>query len=339
MLKVIEAQMRFGQIPIGDIVLDLKSRDDIPQLLGGLQHIYLDPSLRERVFNSLTELLPERVGGTGKVNPNTGRPGMVQWSILVLGVLRLGLNADYDRIQELANQHATVRQMLGHSDWANSDRYELQTLKDNLQLFTPEILDRINQEVVRAGHQLLKKNLDEGLNARGDSFVVETEVYFPTDTHLLYSEPKITRFGSSFAPGDKVIQMINNYDKDVFNGDIGKIDRMDLEEGRLFIDFDGRTVAYEFGELDELSLAYATSIHKAQGSEYPAVVIPLTTQHYLLLERNLVYTGVTRGKQLVVIIAQPKALAMAVRTQKSSRRLTNLPARLSGKAIMSRQMV
>ncbi|MFM2006654.1 MAG: hypothetical protein RLZZ09_2309 [Pseudomonadota bacterium] len=96
----------------------------------------------------------------------------------------------------------------------------------------------------------------------------------------------------------------------------------------MHIDFDGRRVDYEFGELDEVSLAYATSIHKSQGSEYPAVVIPLTTQHYMLLERNLVYTGVTRGKQLVVILAQPKALAMAVRTQKSARRLTHLPARL-----------
>jgi exodeoxyribonuclease V alpha subunit len=144
------------------------------------------------------------------------------------------------------------------------------------------------------------------------------------------SEPKITRFGSSFAPGDKVIQMVNNYDKEVFNGDIGKIDRIDLEESQVFVDFDGRTVEYEFGELDEISLAYATSIHKSQGSEYPAVVMPLTTQHYMLLERNLVYTGVTRGKKLVVIIAQPKALAMAVKTQRSARRLTNLPARLAG---------
>jgi uncharacterized protein YheU (UPF0270 family) len=143
------------------------------------------------------------------------------------------------------------------------------------------------------------------------------------------SEPKITRFGSTFAPGDKVLQTVNNYDKEVFNGDIGRIEKIDLEESLVFIDFEGRTVEYEFGELDEVSLAYATSIHKSQGSEYPAVVIPLTTQHYMLLERNLVYTGVTRGKQLVVILAQPKALAMAVRTQKSARRLTNLPRRLA----------
>jgi len=142
------------------------------------------------------------------------------------------------------------------------------------------------------------------------------------------SEPKITRFGSSFAPGDKVIQRVNNYDKDVFNGDIGRITKVDMEESQVTVDYDGKPVIYEFAELDELSLAYSTSIHKSQGSEYPVVVIPLTTQHYMMLERNLIYTGVTRGKKLVVVIAQPKALAMAVKNQKSNRRLTNLTVRL-----------
>lgn len=101
--------------------------------------------------------MPDRANGKGKATKHTGRPGMEQWKILVLGVLRLGLNADYDRIQELANQHKTIRQMLGHSDWLDEHRYELQTLRDNVSLFTPELLDRINQEVVNAGHQLLKK--------------------------------------------------------------------------------------------------------------------------------------------------------------------------------------
>jgi exodeoxyribonuclease V alpha subunit len=122
---------------------------------------------------------------------------------------------------------------------------------------------------------------------------------------------------------------VNNYDKEVFNGDIGTVVSIDVEESLLQINFDERTVDYEFNELDEISLAYAISIHKAQGSEYPAVVIPLAMQHYMLLERNLLYTGVTRGKQLVVIIAQPKALAMAVKSQRSQRRVTNLIARLS----------
>jgi len=143
------------------------------------------------------------------------------------------------------------------------------------------------------------------------------------------SEPKVTRYGSTYAPGDKVIQRINNYDKDVFNGDIGVINSIDLEDSLLKIQFDDRIVDYEFNELDEIALAYATSIHKAQGSEYPAVVIPLAMQHYLLLERNLLYTGVTRGKQLVVVIAQPKALAMAVKNQRSQRRMTYLIFRLN----------
>jgi exodeoxyribonuclease V alpha subunit len=143
------------------------------------------------------------------------------------------------------------------------------------------------------------------------------------------AEPKVTRFGTTFAPGDKVIQTVNNYDKEVFNGDIGQITEIDVEEGLLQVDYDGRSVEYEFGELDEVSLAYATSIHKSQGSEYPAVVIPLAMQHYTLLERNLIYTAVTRGKKLVTIIGQPKALAMAVKNRKSNKRLTKLAVRIS----------
>jgi exodeoxyribonuclease V alpha subunit len=143
------------------------------------------------------------------------------------------------------------------------------------------------------------------------------------------SEPKITKFGTTYAPGDKVIQRVNNYDKEVFNGDIGRITGIDPDEGTARVDYDGRTVVYDLSELDEVSLAYAASIHKSQGSEYPCVVIPLAVQHYLLLERNLLYTGVTRGKQLVVVIAEPKALAMAVRNRKAAKRVTRLAARLT----------
>lgn len=186
MRTVIQTQMQFGQVDIATIVFNPKSRDDIPQLLRGLQYIYTNAALRERVFTILQEVMPKRVGAEGKASPKTGRPGMEQWKILVLGVLRLGLNADYDRIQELANEHKTIRHMLGHSDWMEEKRYELQTIKDNISLFTPDILDRINQEVVNAGHQLLKKNDQEKLKARCDSFVVETDVHFPTDINLLW---------------------------------------------------------------------------------------------------------------------------------------------------------
>jgi exodeoxyribonuclease V alpha subunit len=137
-------------------------------------------------------------------------------------------------------------------------------------------------------------------------------------------EIRIERFGWTFCPGDKVMQVENNYDKDVYNGDLGVVSHIDMEEGELHIDFDGRDVAYGFGELDEVVLAYATTIHKSQGSEYPAVVIPLTTQHYPMLQRNLVYTGVTRGKRLVVLVGQRKALAIAVKGTRARRRWSKL---------------
>lgn len=141
----------------------------------------------------------------------------------------------------------------------------------------------------------------------------------------------ISRYGWTFSVGDKVLQTVNNYDKEVFNGDIGFVAHIDEEEDQLSVSFEGRIIVYEADELDELSLAYATTIHKAQGSEYPAVVIPLAMQHYTLLERNLLYTGITRGKSLVVIIGQSKALALAVKTVRSTKRLTNLTLRLSEK--------
>ena len=143
-----------------------------------------------------------------------------------------------------------------------------------------------------------------------------------------HAHPRVTRYGWTYAPGDKVIQTVNNYDKDVFNGDIGRVKAIDIEEGELLIEFDGRDVCYALNELDEVALAYAITIHKSQGSEYPCVVIPMVMQHFTLLERNLLYTGVTRGKQMVVLVGQPKAVGMAARTRKSNCRLTNLQARL-----------
>jgi exodeoxyribonuclease V alpha subunit len=135
---------------------------------------------------------------------------------------------------------------------------------------------------------------------------------------------QVQRFGWTFSPGDKVMQVTNDYERDVFNGDLGIISAVDAEEGTLTVSFDGRPVEYSFGELDELVLAYATTIHKSQGSEYPVVVIPMTTQHYTMLARNLVYTGVTRGKRLVILVGQRKALAIAVRNGGTRRRWSKL---------------
>jgi exodeoxyribonuclease V alpha subunit len=141
-------------------------------------------------------------------------------------------------------------------------------------------------------------------------------------------EPFVERFGWQFRPGDKVIQTENDYDKDVFNGDIGQVVKIDPVEHEVTIRFDQRELVYDFGELDEVSLAYAITIHKSQGSEFPAIVIPLAMQHYMLLQRNLVYTGITRGKKLVVLIGQRKALAMAVKNDRTENRFSGLLARL-----------
>jgi exodeoxyribonuclease V alpha subunit len=137
-------------------------------------------------------------------------------------------------------------------------------------------------------------------------------------------ERKVERFGWTFAPGDKVMQVENDYDKEVYNGDIGFVEDVDADAGELRASFDGRSVTYGFGELDALVLAYAVTIHKSQGSEYPAVIIPVTTQHYAMLQRNLLYTGLTRGKKLVVLVGQKKAVAIAVRNVSGRRRWSRL---------------
>jgi exodeoxyribonuclease V alpha subunit len=162
-----------------------------------------------------------------------------------------------------------------------------------------------------------------GLGARSLNIELQKALNPPGDI-------RIERFGWTFCPGDKVMQVENDYDKEVYNGDLGVVSGIDMEEGQLSVDFDGREVTYGFGELDELVLAYATTIHKSQGSEYPAVVIPLTTQHYPMLQRNLVYTGVTRGKRLVVLVGQRKALAIAVKGSRARRRWSKLREWLIG---------
>jgi exodeoxyribonuclease V alpha subunit len=137
-------------------------------------------------------------------------------------------------------------------------------------------------------------------------------------------EPTVERFGWRFQVRDKVIQTENDYKKEVFNGDIGTIEKIDPVEQELFIRFDDRLVVYDYGELDEVSLAYAVTIHKAQGSEFPAVVIPVAMQHYMLLQRNLIYTGITRAKRLLVVVGQKKALGLAIRNDQSRKRYSGL---------------
>jgi hypothetical protein len=171
--------MQVGEVDISKIKFDLKSRDDIPKILRGLQHLHLDLALRSKLF----ELLEEQIAP--KVDKRNGRPGMRLWTIFVCGVVRLDLNIDYDRLHELVNHHDTLRQMLGHGAF-DEERYHFQTLKDNVSLLTPELLDKINQLVVDSGHVLVKKKGNEALRGRCDSFVVETNVHYPTDINLLY---------------------------------------------------------------------------------------------------------------------------------------------------------
>jgi exodeoxyribonuclease V alpha subunit len=133
---------------------------------------------------------------------------------------------------------------------------------------------------------------------------------------------ELTRGDRAFRKGDKVMQLKNDYDKSVFNGDIGVVTAIDREEGQLRVDFEGRLAAYERSELDQLQHAYAVSIHKSQGSEYAAVVIPIATQHYMMLQRSLLYTAVTRGKKLVVLVGSKRAIGMAVRNADARKRFT-----------------
>jgi hypothetical protein len=179
MRKVIDLQMEFWKKDIANIEFDLESRDEIPKLLMGLQYIYSTPPVREKVFDILKQIVPKK-------SQETGRPGMDLWKILVLGTLRLNCNWDFDKVHEMANNHHRLRQMLGHSEIDFESNYPLQTIKDNVVLLTPPILDEVNQIVVKAGHSLISTKKDQQLRGSCDSFVVETDVHYPTDSNLLF---------------------------------------------------------------------------------------------------------------------------------------------------------
>ena len=180
MREVHRRQFELGQVPVEKIWIDPKSRDDIPAVLKGLQHIWSDEALRARLFALLdAHVLPE-------TDREVGRPGMALWRILVLGVLKQGLSCDFDRLHDLANHHETVRAFLGHGDFADKTYYEYQTVLDNVCLLTPELLSEVGRLVVESGHTVAKKKPGERLRGRCDSFVVETDVHYPTDVSLLW---------------------------------------------------------------------------------------------------------------------------------------------------------
>ena len=181
MRNVIQLEQNFGSVPIESIEFDANSRDDIPAVLKGLQLIWSDKEKREALFSLLeTYFLP----GT---DLGVGRPGMNMWRILVLSVLKQSLGCDFDRLQELANKHSSVRRMMGHGDAVfDGTRYERRTIAGNVSLLAPELLNDVNGLIVAAGHEVSKRKPGESLAARCDSFVVETNVHFPTDVNLLW---------------------------------------------------------------------------------------------------------------------------------------------------------
>ncbi|HXV82197.1 MAG TPA: AAA family ATPase, partial [Candidatus Binatia bacterium] len=198
------------------------------------------------------------------------------------------------------------------------------------------------QEILSTVKELVRERIPQSLQLEPHEVSQAIQVLTPMHRGLLgtinlnrelqsllnLSGEALERGGALLRLGDKVMQLRNNYDKGVFNGDLGRIAAIDREEGSIKVEFFDKLVEYEADELDEISLAYATSVHKSQGSEYPVVVIPLHTSHYVMLHRSILYTAVTRGKKLVVLVGSRKALSMAIRNVRLEKRNTGLKDRL-----------
>jgi len=283
------------------------------------------------LMNALLKAVPERtalliVGDVDQL-PSVG-PGQILSDMITSGAVPVV------RLTEVFRQAAKSRIIINahrineglipslEKPEGESDFYFVQA--DEPELAVPRILDLVKNRIpqkfgldpIRDIQVLCPMNRG-GVGARSLNIALQAELN-PA------GERKVERFGWTFAPGDKVMQIENDYDKEVYNGDIGYVDDVDSIEGELTASFDGREVIYGFGELDTLVPAYAATIHKSQGSEYPAVVIPVMMQHYTMLQRNLIYTGVTRGKRLVVLVGQKKAVAIAVRNISGRRRWSKL---------------
>lgn len=272
------------------------------------------------------------VGDTDQL-PSVG-PGTVLQDIIASGVVPVV------RLTEVFRQAAESRITLaahainqgimpepGTKD-QESDFYFIE--RDAPEEISRTLLDLVKTRITRkfgpemaSGIQVLSPMNRGSLGVRELNAILQAEL-----NPVREGEAVVERFGCQFRVRDKVIQTSNNYDKEVFNGDIGIVSRVDLEIGILKVKFDQREVEYLFGELDELALAYAITIHKSQGSEFPVVIIPVASQHYVMLQRNLIYTALTRGRKLVVMIGQRKALGMAVRNVNPQRRYSALLPRL-----------
>ena len=291
------------------------------------------------LMHALLKAVPDRAGVllVGDVDqlPSVG-PGQVLADLIaseVVPVVRLTAvfrQAAQSRIVTMAHrinqgQLPDLRPPVGHSDFYFVDAEDPEAAVARLlELVGHRIPRRFGFHAIRDIQVLCPMNRGS-LGARSLNLALQAALNPP-------GERRIEKFGWVFAPGDKVMQVENDYDNEVYNGDSGFVDDVDPDAGTVSVSFDGRRVVYGLGDFDSLVLAYATTIHKSQGSEYPAVVIPVTTQHYPMLQRNLLYTGITRGKRLVVLVGQKKAMAIAVHNVSGRRRWSKLREWLAGSA-------
>jgi exodeoxyribonuclease V alpha subunit len=290
------------------------------------------------LMNHLLRALPSRgslllVGDVDQL-PSVG-PGMVLRDLIESGVVPVARLTEVFRqaagSRIITNAHrineGLMPEAAEESDFYFVEREEPERIADTLvEMVKRRIPGKFGLDPIRDIQVLSPMN-------RGSLGIRELNLRLQKELNPAQGEePWVEKFGWRFQARDKVLQTVNDYDKEVFNGDIGQIVAVDPVDREVKARFDQREVVYDFGELDELSLAYAITIHKSQGSEFPAVVIPLATQHFMLLQRNLLYTGVTRGKKLVVLVGQGKALAMAVKNNRTERRFSGLVERLKREA-------
>lgn len=269
--------------------------------------------------------------------PSVG-PGNVLRDIIesgkipVVRLTRIFRQAQSSRI--VMNAHAiNAGQFPNISNGKNTDFFFINM--EDPQKVADNIVDLVKNRLPRGYHQKpsniqVLTPMQRGIVGAANLNMVLQEAINPTGDSL-------SRSGYTYREGDKVMQIRNNYDKDVFNGDIGFVCSIDIEDRELTVDFDGHQVIYEQSELDELVLAYATTIHKSQGSEYPIVVIPILMTHYVMLQRNLIYTGITRAKKVCVLVGTPKALGYAVRNMTVNKRNTKLSDRIKANIDVPRQ--
>jgi len=324
LLEVQPATGRFGRNEANPLDCDVLSVDEVSMV---------DVVLMANLLRALPPKASLLLVGDIDQLPSVG-PGMVLGHVIeskVVPVVRLTevfRQAAHSRI--ITNSHRIndgrmpeVPAKGAESDFFFIERAEPDQIADTLvEMTKTRIPSKFRFDPIRDIQVLCPMN-------RGSLGVRELNVRLQNELNPARADELVVeKFGWQFRPRDKVIQTENDYDKDVFNGDIGQVVKIDPLEREVTIRFDQREVVYDFGELDEISLAYAITIHKSQGSEFPAVVIPLAMQQYLLLQRNLVYTGMTRGKKLVILIGQKKALAMAVRNNRTENRFSGLFERL-----------